>query len=181
MRACHLSSRRHTAGTNLLSRLLHFADLGNVLRQMRNLWRVTLATTVALALAGASAIAFQVPSVTGTWAGKLVTTHDGQTHEDYLHAAIKQNGAALTGTAGPDADHQYPIARGKVTTEKDVTTVAFEVIVNGVHSAFTLKLADGQLKGEARSEEEDGSKHLATVELKPVRYGSRPRFDSDLF
>ena len=138
---------------------------------MAALFRAVPTTLVALALACASALAFQssATTVTGTWSGKLATKHNGQTHEESLHVVLKQNGAALTGTAGPDADRQYTIARGKVTAEKDIVTAGFEVIVNGVHSAFALKLVDGQLKGEARSEEEDGSKHIATVDLKPVK------------
>ena len=104
-------------------------------------------------------------SVSGAWAGLLVLKVP-ETHEEPVHAVLKQNGAALTGTAGPDADRQYRINNGKVATTKDAMVVSFDVIVNGVHTAFDLKLVSGTLKGSALVEGEDGQRHTATVELK---------------
>jgi hypothetical protein len=105
-------------------------------------------------------------SVTGAWTGTVVFKADGETHEDPLHAVLKQDGGALTGTAGPDADHQYRINNGKVVTSKDLTTVTFDVIVNGVHTALDLKFIDGALKGTAAIEGEDGQRHAATASLR---------------
>jgi hypothetical protein len=70
-------------------------------------------------------------------------TVDGKATEDYVHVVLKQAGDAVTGTAGENADHQYPIKNGKVTTVRDVTTLTFEFIANGVHSSFSLKSIDG--------------------------------------
>ena len=109
------------------------------------------------------------PPVTGTWSGWLLVKHDGETEELHVHAVLKQAADALTGTAGPDADHQYPIRKGKVERKKDVTAIAFELLANGVHQAFTLELVDGLLKGRATVEGEDGKPLVATVELKPVK------------
>ncbi len=39
-------------------------------------------------------------------------------HEDPFHVVLKQDGGALTGTAGPDADRQYRINNGKVTRRR---------------------------------------------------------------
>jgi hypothetical protein len=89
--------------------------------------------------------------------------------QEQLHAVLKQEAALLAGTAGPDADHQYKILKGKLTSTKDATSVAFELIVDGVHSSFDLKLVDGALRGDAVVEGEDGKRHLATVELRPVK------------
>ena len=108
-------------------------------------------------------------TVTGAWSGALLYKVDGESHEETVHAVLKHNGPALTGTAGPDADRQYRINNGKVTTVKDTTAVAFDVIVSGVHMSFDLKLADGALKGTANVEGEDGRPHVAAVELKPVK------------
>jgi hypothetical protein len=106
------------------------------------------------------------PGVTGAWTGTVMFKADGETHQDPFHVVLKQDGGALTGTAGPDADHQYRIQNGKIVTAKDVTTVAFEVIVNGVHTALDLKLVDGALKGTAVIEGEDGQRHAATASLR---------------
>ncbi len=105
-------------------------------------------------------------TVTGAWSGSVIVKHDGKAEEDFVHVALKQDGEALSGTAGPDADNQYRISKGRVTTVDRTTSVTFEYISNGVHSAFSLKLVDGMLKGEARIEGEDGRPHTATVELK---------------
>lgn len=104
-------------------------------------------------------------SVTGAWTGTLVFKADGETHEDAFHAVLKQDGAVLTGTAGPDADRQYRVSKGKVVTAKDTTAVSFEVIVNGVHMALDLKLTGGALKGTAAIEGEDGQRHAAVADL----------------
>jgi hypothetical protein len=47
--------------------------------------------------------------------------------------------------------------------------VAFEVNLNGRHTTFDLKVADGLLKGEAKGEEEDGGVRVASVQLKPLK------------
>ena len=117
-----------------------------------------------------NAMAFQgATAVTGTWAGSLIVKHDGKTEEHYVHVVLKQAGESLTGTAGPTADDQIRILKGKVVTGKGATTISFEFIANGELTSFNLKLVDGLLKGDARIEGEDGKAHVATVELKPVK------------
>ena len=108
-------------------------------------------------------------TVAGTWTGTVVVKADADTYEEPLHAVLKQEGNALTGTAGPDADRQYRINNGKVATANDVTTVTFDVIVNGVHMTLDLKRVDGALRGTAAIEGEDGQRHAATVTLKPAK------------
>ena len=127
--------------------------------------------TLAVILTGLACalVASQATSVTGTWTGWVVAKHPDKPdkpEERYVHAVLKHAGEALTGTAGPNAEEQLRILKGKVTTEKGATTVTFEFVANSVHTSFTLKLVDGLLKGEARIEGEDGQVHLATVELK---------------
>lgn len=123
----------------------------------------------------AIALAILAPSpqsptpVSGTWAGPLIVTVDGKTTEDYVHVVLKQAGEVVTGTAGENTDHQYPIRKGTVTTVRDVTTLTFEFIANGVHTSFSLKASDGLLKGDARIVGEDGHAYTATAELKPVK------------
>jgi hypothetical protein len=127
----------------------------------------------ALAFATSTILAFQAdkPAVNGAWSGTLTTKKGAEAHEDYIHLVLKQDDAVVTGTAGPDADRQYPIRKGKVTTT-DRVAIAFEVIVNGEHMVFDLKLDrlnGGRLTGEAKIEGEDGRPHTALVDLKPVK------------
>lgn len=104
---------------------------------------------VALLIAAASVSAFQTKAVdlSGVWTGTF-TRSDG--NPTGAHLDLKQKGAELTGTAGPDLNEQLAIANGKVTTEKGVTSVAFEVSQpSGILIKFDLKLVDGRLKGKA--------------------------------
>jgi uncharacterized protein YcfJ len=110
-------------------------------------------------------------TITGTWAGPVIVTVEGKAtgEEEHIHVVLKQAGAIVIGTAGENADQQYPIRNGKLTTVREVTTLTFEFIANGVHSSFTLKTIDGNLKGDARIVGEDGHAHTATAELKRVK------------
>ena len=108
-------------------------------------------------------------SVTGTWAGPLIVTVDGKPTEEYVHVVLKQAGEVVTGTAGDNADQQFPIRNGKLTTVRDATTLTFEFIANGVHTSFSLKAIDGLLKGDAHIVGEDGHTYTATADLKPIK------------
>ena len=121
-------------------------------------------------LVGAPAPPLQsTASVTGTWAGPVKVNADGKGWEEHVHVILKETGDAVTGTAGENADHQYPIRNAKLTNVRDVKTITFEYIANGVHSSFSLKPIDGNLKGDVRIVGEDGHTYTATAELKPVK------------
>lgn len=129
---------------------------------------VALAAT-ALFLVASTGLASQqkAPSVTGTWIGTFTsTTSTGEPDEDPAYMVFKQSGEEITGTAGPRADRQMPLAKGKVTTEKGVTTVTFDVAESpgGEAIHFELKLVEGRLKGTAVAEV-DGKKRNATVDV----------------
>lgn len=98
--------------------------------------------------------------LTGTWAGSFVITMDGQTNDEHAHMVFKHKGAELTGTAGPNADQQWEILKGKV----DAGKVEFDVQSNGPLIHFTLKMVEGRLKGDA-SAEQDGRKMTAVVDV----------------
>lgn len=86
--------------------------------------------------------------LTGKWSGSFNITMEGETKADQILMVLKQNGAELTGTAGPNADQQWPIQKGKVEGSK----VTFEVQADVPLVKFDLTLADGHLKGEAKAE-----------------------------
>lgn len=120
----------------------------------------SLGLFVALLCAASAVSAFQAKPVdlTGVWTGTL-TRAVGEPAG--AHFDLKQKGAELTGTAGPDAERQLPIANGKVTTVKDVTSVTFDVTQpNGLLIKFDLKVVEGRLKGktliEANGETREG-------------------------
>jgi hypothetical protein len=127
-------------------------------------FRKMLVPAVALVIAASPLAAFQAKpvDVTGTWTGTL-TPSAGQPGP--AHMELKQKGPELAGTAGPRPESQLPIANGKVTTVKDVTSVAFEVTQkNGAVMKFDLKVADGRLKGNVTLEL-NGQKQEGTIDV----------------
>src|SRR5689334_9649732 len=93
---------------------------------------------VAIALATATLVA---ADVTGSWRGTL--TPDGGDAGPAL-LILKQEGNALTGTAGPDENERHPISKGTV----DNDAVAFEVETPGGVMKFALVQKGDELTGD---------------------------------
>ena len=91
--------------------------------------------------------------LTGKWSGSFNMTLDGQTREDAVYMVLKQNGAELTGTAGPNVNQQWPILKGKIEVDK----VTFEVQTDEPLIKFDLTLTEGHLKGNAKAEHQGRS------------------------
>jgi hypothetical protein len=91
--------------------------------------------------------------LTGKWSGSFNMTLDGQTREDAVYMVLKQCGAELTGTAGPNVNQQWPILKGKIEGDK----VTFEVQTDEPLIKFDLTLAEGHLKGNAKAEHQGRS------------------------
>jgi hypothetical protein len=128
---------------------------------------VALAGALFLAVSIGLAAQEKAPNVTGTWIGTFIsTTSTGEPDEDPAYLVFKQSGEEITGTAGPRADRQMPITKGKVTTEKGVTTVTFDATESSGGPAihFDLKLVDGRLKGTAIAEM-NGEKRTAKLDV----------------
>lgn len=127
-----------------------------------------LVSAIGLAVLLASTLLASIPpstpnageDITGKWAGSFVITMDGETKDDVAYMVFKQTGTELTGTAGPNADQQWTIQKGKVEGNK----VTFEVPADGPVIKFELTLADGHLKGEAKGEH-DGKTMKVAVDL----------------
>ena len=116
--------------------------------------------TAAFLLAGSAFAA----DVTGKWSGTVIMkTPDGQTNEQPAWMALKQAGAALTGTAGPSADRQSEIKDGKV----DGDQLEFRVAVEDAIVMIKLRSEGERLKGQAIIETPDG-KVTAGLDLKRV-------------
>jgi hypothetical protein len=115
---------------------------------------------VLLALLLIAPVASAQTDLTGTWSGPFIMTMDGTTHDDTALMILKQKGAELTGTAGPNVDRQWPIVKGKV----DGASVEFDVQSDDPLIHFSLKLVEGHLKGEAKAQQ-DGHTFSATLDL----------------
>ena len=115
---------------------------------------------ILLALLLIAPVAGAQTDLTGTWSGPFIMTLDGETRDHTAFMILKQKGTELTGTAGPTAEQQWPILKGKV----DGASVEFDVQSDDPLIHFSLKLVEGHLKGEAKAEQ-DGRKFSATVDL----------------
>ena len=94
-------------------------------------------------LMAALALAAGAADVTGTWSGSLKGTGpEGQ--DGGITLVLKQAGTEITGTAGPSADHQMPIQKGKIEGDK----IALEVAVGEGTFKFDLVLEGEHLKGD---------------------------------
>ena len=110
--------------------------------------RKSVALVAALLVAVSALSAFQAKpaDLTGVWTGTL-TRSDGGSSTAYLD--LKQNGADLTGSCGPDADRQATIAHVKLGVVEGVTSVTFDATQpSGAVMKFDLKLVEGRLKGK---------------------------------
>ena len=119
---------------------------------------------------------FAAEDFTGKWGGTFVIPIDGGApQDDTVHMVVtKQATAELTGTIGPDADRQMPIAKSKIATVKeagkDVTKITFEVDTPGDAGTvqFSLTLVAGHLKGSAKAEN-NGQKMTAVIDMERLK------------
>jgi hypothetical protein len=99
----------------------------------------------AVLLAVVLAVAASAADLTGAWSGTFtITMPDGKTSDDTVHLVLKQNGSTITGTAGPNAEQQVPIAKGTITGNK----VMLEVPVPDGMFKFDVALEGEHLKGD---------------------------------
>ena len=131
---------------------------------------VALAVITPIASVGVMASQAKPASVAGNWEGTMTFTKDGAVVDtDEVFFTLKQDGSVVTGTAGPSAERQFPIAKVKSGTTKEGPTVAFEVNAGSLVIWFDLKLTEGNLKGTATGERTGEAKQTATVEAKLVK------------
>jgi hypothetical protein len=119
-----------------------------------------LGLTLLLATALFAAAPFADNGVTGKWSGTFIVSMDGETKDDTAYMELTQTGTELTGTAGPNAEQQMPIQKGKVEGNK----LTFEVQTGGPLIKFELTLVEGHLKGQAKAEQ-DGRTMSAVVDV----------------
>ena len=77
-----------------------------------------------------------------------------------VYAVLKQDGVALTGSAGPSESRQFPITTGKV----DGDHLVFEVNMRGGVIRFDLVAAASELRGTMHLSE-DGGQHTANASI----------------
>jgi len=117
----------------------------------------TLACTLLLALCAFTAFA---ADAAGKWSGSF--TPDGQDASTGL-LILKQSGTEITGTGGPNADEQFPVANGKI----DGNNITLELHhPSGMVLKMALVLEGDTLKGDANATGPNGEAMKAKLDLK---------------
>ena len=83
-----------------------------------------------------------VGDVTGNWHGSFRV--DGGDHDVPQLLLLKQDGAKLTGTGGPDATERYPISNGQVSGDR----VTFEITTGEWKFFYDLKDSGLEMNGK---------------------------------
>ena len=123
---------------------------------MRTLLCVLVAATLAVAAD---------TDVTGKWTGSFnVTADNSETKESTAVLMLKQDGATITGTAGPNENEQHPIRKGKIEGDK----ITLEVDNDGRTINFDLVLAADRITGDANGSR-DGQVMKAKVDVGRVK------------
>jgi hypothetical protein len=104
---------------------------------------------------------------TGKWSGSVsgqFRAADGDTSQP-LFVVLKQDGAVLTGSIGPDEKTQIPMQNGAVEGDR----LKFEVAQGEKGTLhFNLKASTDEIKGDAQFKKNDGEETAFRVELKKV-------------
>lgn len=99
--------------------------------------------------------------VSGKWSGSFdVTGPDGESKQARAYMVLKQDGNAITGTAGESEDHQFQIRTGVI----DENRITMEVEADGPVIKFDLVLDGDHIRGTAKGERE-GKKLEAKLDL----------------
>ncbi|HKU28337.1 MAG TPA: hypothetical protein VJQ54_22910 [Candidatus Sulfotelmatobacter sp.] len=100
--------------------------------------------------------------LTGKWSGTFQAK--GAEHSIPQLIVLKQQGATLSGSAGPDAGEQYPIENGRV----DHNNARFQVTTGEWKFTYTLTLVNDSLSGNLKLESTTESR-TATITLTRVK------------
>jgi len=111
-----------------------------------------------------SALTLSAAEITGKWSGSFdITNSDGETKADTAYMSLKQNGGEVTGTAGPNADKQWTIQKGKLDGQK----LTFEVLMeDGGTLVFDLTFDGSSIEGNVKGTGSGGEQMSAKTKLK---------------
>jgi hypothetical protein len=111
------------------------------------------------------ALAAADTNITGKWSGNInATTPGGETKNETAFLVLNQAGSDITGTVGPDEEHQLPILKGKIEGDK----ITIEADSDGRMLKFELVLAGDHIKGDMNIEME-GQARTAKLDVTRVK------------
>lgn len=150
---------------------------------MRSLNLLVRMMSACLLLAGVWCTAgWAQTTVAGTWSGSFeITQPDGTVHQDTAYLVLKQAGASITGTVGPNEDQRFNITSGTITGSDIQLSAATD---DGGKITFRLRLEGTHIKGDVSGESPEG-KFSAKIDVtrvagKAARVSRPPAFTSGL-
>ena len=107
-----------------------------------------------------------VADVTGKWSGSFEFTENGENHTETAYLILKQDGATLTGSGGPNEERQMPIRNGKV----DGSKLTFEIALDQDRvMSFSFQSDGDNLTGNVSGPDKaTGAMRTAKMALKRV-------------
>jgi hypothetical protein len=117
---------------------------------------------ILVALLWLAATAAMAADLTGTWSGSFKP--EGGEHGVPQLITLKQQGQALTGSAGPNTGEQYPIENGKVDSSK----ASFQVTTGEWKFSYNLTLEKDELVGDLKLDSPTESR-TAKVRLRRMK------------
>lgn len=113
-----------------------------------------------------SALALGAAELTGKWSGSFdITNSDGESKADTAYMSLSQSGGEVTGTAGPNAEKQWAIQKGKLDGQK----LTFEVRTeDGGLLVFDLTFDGSSIQGDVKGTGSGGEHMSAKTNLKPT-------------
>ncbi len=113
-----------------------------------------------------SALTMRAADLTGKWSGSFdITNSNGETKADTAYLDLKEQGGEVTGTAGPNADKQWKVVKGKLDGKK----LNFEVDADeGGVLIFNLTFDGEEITGDCSGTGDGGEKMTAKVKVKRV-------------
>lgn len=115
-------------------------------------------------LLAAALAAVAASDASGKWSGGF-STESGNAGTAY--AVLKLSGDSLSGTAGPNADEQWPIQNGKIAGNK--VSLVVKSPSDGASYKCDLVLDGDHLKGDMTITRPDGQAQSAKMDLTRVK------------
>jgi hypothetical protein len=108
-------------------------------------------------------LALNAAELTGKWSGTFdVTNPDGDTKQSTAYMDLKEADGVVTGTAGPSAEEQWPLRKGKLDGKK----LTFDVETEHGIISFELSFDGESISGTASGTGDGGEKLSAKLNLK---------------
>ena len=117
-----------------------------------------------LTMVPAQAQTSKTTDLTGTWTGSMTrTAPDGRSQTIDFMFVLTQKGKVLTGTAGPNAERQWPLEKGGAV-DGDKVTFRVQQPDGGPMRTFTLNHVKDRLQGEMLAELANGQSFTTKVD-----------------